>query len=98
MCPNGRSALHWAVSGGNRSCISRLLEAGADVRTMNRDHLKAQDIAERYNKRGAWDAEVEELGIKADGTKGRRPLSEVCGRPGVSSKLNTQTLNLRSLV
>ena len=64
---------------------------------MNRDHLKAQDMTDRYNKRGAWVAAVEELGIKADGTRDRRPLGEVCGRPCVS-KLNTLTLNLRSLV
>ena len=90
--PNGHSALHWTASGGNRSCISQLLAAGADARMMNRDHLNTQDMADRYNKRGAWDAAVEELGIKAHGTRDRRSLSEVCGRPGVS-KLNTLTLN-----
>jgi ankyrin repeat protein len=86
---NGLTALHWAASRGNRGCISQLLEAGADVRAMNRDHRKAQEMADRYNKRGAWDAAVEEVGFKADGTRVRRPLSEVCGRPCASSESKT---------
>jgi ankyrin repeat protein len=80
---NGLTALHWAAAGGNRNCISQLLEAGADVRAVNKDHRKAQEMADRYNSRGAWNAAVEELGFKADGTRVRRPLSEVCGRPGL---------------
>jgi palmitoyltransferase ZDHHC13/17 len=75
---NGFTTLHWAASGGNKSCISQLLEAGADLRAMNRDHRKAQEMADRYGNRGAWNAAVEELGFKADGTRVRRPLSEVC--------------------
>jgi palmitoyltransferase ZDHHC13/17 len=78
---NGLTALHWAASGGNKSCISQLLEAGADVRAMNRDHRKAQEMADRYNNRVEWNAAVKEAGLKADGTRVRRPLSEVCGRP-----------------
>jgi hypothetical protein len=80
---NGLTALHWAASGGNRSCISQLLEAGADVRAMDRDHRKPQEMADRYNNRWAWNAAVEEVGSKADGTRVRRPLSEVCDRPGL---------------
>jgi palmitoyltransferase ZDHHC13/17 len=80
---NGLTALHWAASGGNRSCISQLLEAGADVRAMNKGYRKAQEMADRYNNRWTWNAAVEELGFKADGTRVRRPLSEVCGRPGL---------------
>jgi palmitoyltransferase ZDHHC13/17 len=80
---NGLTALHWAACGGNRSCISQLLEAGADVRAMNRDNRKAKEMADRYNNREAWKAAVQKLGFKADGTRVRRPLSEVCGRPGL---------------
>ena len=80
---NGLTALHWAACGGNRSCISQLLEAGVDIRAMNRDHRKAQEMADRYNNSKAWDAVVQELGFKANGTRVRRPLSEVCGRPGL---------------
>ena len=79
---NGLTALHWAASGGNMSCISQLLEAGADVRAVNRDNLKAEEMADRYNNRESWNAAVRELGFKADGTRVRRPLSEVCGHPG----------------
>lgn len=31
LCPNGRSALVYAVHGGNRACIDVLLESGADI-------------------------------------------------------------------
>ena len=81
---NGLTALHWATSGGNRSCISQLLEAGADVRAMNKHNLKAEELADRYNNRGSWNAAVGELGFKADGTRVRRPLSEVRDRSGRS--------------
>ena len=86
---NGLTALHWAASGGNRNCISQLLEAGVDVRAMNRDYRKAQEMADRYNNKAVWDAVVEELGFKVDGTRVRRPLSEVCSRPGASSEWKT---------
>ena len=76
---NGLTALHWAASGGNRRCISQLLEAGADIRAMNRDLWRAQEMADRYDNRWAWKTAVEEVGFKADGTRVRRPLSEVCG-------------------
>ena len=87
----GLTALHWATCGGNGSCISQLLEAGADVRAMDRDNLKAEEMADKYNNREAWNAAVGELGFKADGTRVRRPLSEVCGRPGASSEPKTLT-------
>ena len=78
---NGLTALHWAASGGNSSCIVQLLEAGADVRAKSRDHRKAQEMADMYNNRATWKAAVEGLGFKADGTRVRRPLSEVRGFP-----------------
>jgi palmitoyltransferase len=80
---NGLTALHWAASGGNRTCISRLLEVGADIRAMSRDRQIADEMAVRYDNIGAWYAAVKELGFKADGTRVRRPLSEVCCRPGL---------------
>jgi ankyrin repeat protein len=82
---NGLTALHWAASRGNRSCILQLLEAGADIRAMNKDHRKAQDMAGRYNNSWQWYEAVNEMGFKADGTRVRRPLSEVCGRPRLLS-------------
>ena len=87
---NGLTALHWAASGGNASCISQLLEAGADIRAKTRDHRKVQEIAAWYENARIWDEVVKRLGFKADGTRVRRPLSEVCGFQvvvsGVSSK------------
>ena len=78
---NGLTALHWAASSGNASCISQLLEAGADIRAKNRDHRKAQEMAVRYRNGREWDIVVKKLGFRADGTRVRRPLSEVCGFP-----------------
>ena len=80
---NGFTALHWAVSCGNGSCISQLLEAGADVRAKNRDHREAREMADRYNNIVTWNTVVEGLGFKADGTRVRRPLSEVRRFPGL---------------
>jgi hypothetical protein len=95
---NGLTALHWAASGGNKSCICQVLEAGADVRTMNRDHQKAQEMADRYGNRGAWNAAVGELGFKADGTWVRRPRSEVCYRPGFKCWLSGASSESKTLI
>ena len=80
---NGFTALHWAACCGNRSCISQLLEAGADVRAKNKGHWEARELAEKYNNTVTWNAVVKGLGFKADGTRVRRPLSEVCRFPGL---------------
>ena len=80
---NGLTALHWAASSGNVNCISQLLEAGADVRAMNKDYLKAEEMADRYNNKESWNSAVMVLGFKTDGTRVRRPLSEVRGHPGL---------------
>ena len=90
---NGLTALHWAACGGNRGCISQLLEAATDVRAMNRDHRKAQEMAERCNKIWLWDAALADVGFKADGTGvqaalrgmwSTRPLSAGCQVPAAS--------------
>ena len=76
------TALHWAASGGNKNCISQLLEAGADIRAQSRGRRTAEEMGDMYHNRGTWNAAVEELGFKADGTRVRRPLSEVCDCSG----------------
>jgi len=60
----------------------QLLEAGADIRAKNKKGLMAQEIAAEYHNRDFWNSVVEELGLKPDGTRMRRPLSEVCSRTG----------------
>ena len=77
---NGFTTLHWAAVTGYKRCITRLLEAGADIRTKNRDRRTAQEVATEYGNRDVWNLVVEELGFKPDGTRMRRPLSEVRGR------------------
>jgi len=97
MDHNGLTALHWAAS-GNSSCISQVLDAGTDVRAMNRDHLKAQEMADRYGNRWTWKSADEGLGFKADGTRVRRPLSEVCGHPGLKCWLSGASSEFTTLI
>ena len=78
---DGLAPLHWAAFTGNKKCIMLLLEAGADVRAMNRDCRTAEEMASEFRNGQTWKEVVDELGFKSDGTKVRRPLSEVCCRP-----------------
>ena len=41
---------------------------------------------------------VWELGFKADGTRVRRPLSEVCGRPGLKCWLSGASTESKTLI
>jgi palmitoyltransferase len=76
---DGLSVLHWAAFAGNRKCLRHLLEAGADIRAKNKDSRIAEEMATDYRNNGVWDTVVEELGLIHDGTRVRRPLSEVRG-------------------
>ena len=87
---NGLTSLHWAAYAGNPSCITQLLEAGADIRAKNRDRHTAQEMADRCHNRRAWKRVVGEFGFKADGTRVRRPLNEVCGRVGSQCPLSVR--------
>jgi ankyrin repeat protein len=79
---DGLAPLHWAAFAGNKKCISLLLEAGADIRAKNRDRRTAEEMASEFRNGQTWKEVVGELGFKADGTRVRRPLSEVCRCPG----------------
>jgi hypothetical protein len=75
---DGLTPLHWAAFTGSKKCIKGLLEAGADIRAKDKNRRTAEEIASEFRNRDAWNVVVEELGIKADGSRVRRPLSEVC--------------------
>jgi palmitoyltransferase len=75
---DGLTPLHFAAFTGNKTCITKLLEAGADIRAKNGNHGSAQDIASESGNSETWNAAVGELGFKADGSRVRRPLTEVC--------------------
>jgi hypothetical protein len=62
--------------------LTYLPEAGADIRAKNKDSRIAKEIAAEYRNEVVWDSGVEELGFIHDGTRMRRPLSEVRGCPG----------------
>ena len=79
---DGLTALHWAALAGNKRCITQVLEAGADIQAKNKDRRTAQEIAAQYYNKDAWRLVVEKLGLKPDGTRLHRPLSEVRGCPG----------------
>jgi hypothetical protein len=74
---DGRTALHWAVVGGNERCVVLLLEAGAEQGTRDGERRTARDVADEFRTRDMWDAAFAEVGLCEDGTKVRRPLSEV---------------------
>ena len=75
---DGLTPLHFAAYTGNKTCITKLLEAGADIRAKNGNHRTAQEMASEFRNSETWNAAVGELGFKADGSRVRRPLSEVC--------------------
>ena len=77
----GRTSLHWAAFVGNKSCLTQLLEAGADIHAKNRDQRTAEEMASEFGHGGIWKEVVDKLGIKADGSRERSPLSEVCRSP-----------------
>ena len=79
---DGFTALHWAALAGNKRCITQVFEAGADIRAKSKDHSTALEIAAQYYNYGAWQFAVEKLGLKPDGARLHRPLSEVRGCPG----------------
>ncbi|KAF8498213.1 ankyrin repeat-containing domain protein [Russula emetica] len=62
---DGLTTLHWAAFNGNK---------GTKI------GLTAQEIAAEYDNKDVWNSVVEELGLKPDGRRMRRPLSE----PGVN--------------
>ena len=74
---DGHTALHWAAVGGNGRCISLLLMKGADICTRDAERWMAQDVADEFRTRDAWDGALVEMGLRDDGTKVPRPLSEV---------------------
>jgi palmitoyltransferase len=81
---DGLTPLHWAAFKGSKKCIKGLLEAGADIRAKDKNRCTAEEIASEFRNRDKWNVVVEELGIKADGSRVRRPLSEVCRNPWFS--------------
>ena len=54
-----------------------LLMKGADICTRDAERWMAQDVADEFRTRDAWDGALVEMGLRDDGTKVRRPLSEV---------------------
>ena len=78
---DGRTALHSAAVSGNNGCIAQLLKAGANALAKDRGLRTAQQISAQHGKGDNWKSAVEGLGFGADGTRVRRPLSEVRGLP-----------------
>ena len=78
---DGLSVLHWAAFAGNRRCLRHLLEAGADIKAKNKDGRTAEEMATEDRNKDIWDSVLEELGFMPNGTRVRKPLSEVRGPP-----------------
>lgn len=75
---SGLTPLHWAVVRGNRMCIRRLIEKGAEIGAKDNEGRTARDMAVELKSLGAWKRALEEGGFMEDGSKKRKPMSEVC--------------------
>ncbi|CCM05821.1 uncharacterized protein FIBRA_08055 [Fibroporia radiculosa] len=80
----GLTPLHWAVVRGNRVCIRRLIESGADINAKDGEGRTARDMAIELKSLGAWKRALEEGGMNEDGSKKRKPLSDVRGASSYS--------------
>jgi hypothetical protein len=72
----GLTPLHWAVVRGNRMCIRRLVEHGADINAKDNENRTARDMAVELKSLGPYKRALEEGGMREDGTKIKKPLSE----------------------
>ena len=77
---SGLTPLHWAVVRGNKVCILRLLEMGAEIHAKDNEGRTARDMAVELKSLGAWKRALEEGGFTEDGSKRKKPLSEVGGQ------------------
>jgi len=76
---SGLTPLHWAVVRGNKVCILRLLEMSAEIHAKDNEGRTARDMAVELKSLGAWKRALEEGGFTEDGSKRKKPLSEVGG-------------------
>ena len=74
---SGLSPLHWAVVRGNKVCIRRLFEKGAEIHAKDNEGRTARDMAVELKSLGAWKRALEEGGFTEDGSKRKKPLSDV---------------------
>ncbi len=74
---SGLTPLHWAVVRGNKVCIRRLFEKGAEIHAKDNEGRTARDMAVELKSLGAWKRALEEGGFTEDGSKRKKPLSEV---------------------
>jgi palmitoyltransferase len=74
---SGLTPLHWAVVRGNKVCILKLFEKGAEIHAKDNEGRTARDMAVELKSLGAWKRALEEGGFTEDGSKRKKPLSEV---------------------
>lgn len=74
---SGLTPLHWAVVRGNKVCILKLFEKGAEIHAKDNEGRTARDMAVELKSLGAWKRALEEGGFTEDGSRRKRPLSEV---------------------
>ena len=73
----GLTPLHWAVVRGNKVCIRQLFEKGAEIHAKDNEGRTARDMAVELKSLGAWKRAFEEGGFMEDGSKRKKPLSDV---------------------
>ena len=64
---------------GNKVCILRLFEIqkGAEIHAKDNESRTARDMAAELKSLGAWKRALEEGGFTEDGSRRKKPLSEV---------------------
>ena len=74
---SGLSPLHWAVVRGNKVCIRRLFEKGAEIHAKDNEGRTVRDMTAELKNLGAWKFALEKGGLTEDGSKRKKSLSDV---------------------
>jgi palmitoyltransferase len=74
---SGLTPLHWAVVRGNKVCLLKLFEKDAEIHAKDNEGRTARDMAVELKSLGAWKRALEEGGFTEDGSRRKKPLSEV---------------------
>ena len=74
---SGLLPLHWAIVHGNKVCIHLLFEKGPKIHTKDNEGPLVCDMAVELKSLGAWKRALEEGGFTEDGSKQKKPLSDV---------------------
>jgi hypothetical protein len=70
--------LHWAAVKGSRPCISRLIDAGAELDVKEENGKTPAEMAKELKAEEPWKSALQDAGLTETGQKNTRSLSKVC--------------------